>query len=200
MLTFGNIFSALTVLLLPISVSEASTQLFWRAVTKLQNSGNGFNADQRDRIFEPLLSPWSSSELFHRFRFLHLISALAFLIPVFANPSLTVHVQPVAHSCNISTVNLAKSNIAKTDQGATIGAVAGAVDVVVNALISGYLTPPTPCGDCFYNTTFWAPALNCTQSTTNEINLFQPDPPGQTVFWDSRLINESGAYVLTVRS
>jgi len=204
-LTFGNIFSAVTVLLLPISVTEASNQLFWCAVDKFRDPQTNtltIDDDQRDHIFEPLLSPWWLSEIFHRFRFLQIISALACLIPIIANPSLTVRVQPVAQSCNISTVNLATSKIAITDQsGATIGAVVGAVDVAVKTLISGYLTPPIQCSNCFYNTTFWAPALNCTSSTTDERNLFpRDDPPGQTVFWNSTLIKEPGAYVLTVRS
>jgi len=204
-LTFGNAFSALTVLLLPVSVTEASTQLFWRAVDKfrdLHTKTLNIRDDQRDRIFEPLLSPWLLAELFHRFRFLQAISGLAFLIPIFANPSLTLSVQPVAHSCNISTVNLATSKIAVTEGGVTTGAVVGAVDMAVKTLISGYLTPPTPCGDCFYNATFWAPALNCTPSTTDESNLFPPDPPGQTLFWNSTIIREplAGAYVLAVRS
>jgi hypothetical protein len=91
--TFGNIFSALTHLLLPISVSDASTQFFWRQVRKLPANSDA------NHVSKNFLNPWSPDNpcrLAIKF-----ISTLAFLIPVFANPSLTVDVWPVAHSCNI---------------------------------------------------------------------------------------------------
>lgn len=187
-LTIGNSFSMLVHILLPNSLSYASTQFFWY---RWDAQADKLDKEEKNYLLGSLMSPLSRCCGSPIRPYIAFLSIFAALIPIFASPSLTTALYPVAKSCNISTVELATSNLLHS-QGSIVGPVVGAVNLAVKTLVSGsYLTPPSPCGDCSYNTTFWAPALNCTPLASAD--PFPADPPGQTVFWNST-INASGGY------
>ncbi|TDL22454.1 hypothetical protein BD410DRAFT_828532 [Rickenella mellea] len=176
-LTVGNGLSWLVQLFFTLAIGRALVQQFWNLVHK-----HHFTLHEMDRIFSITSAFYTKTALrratgFTMVALLFLI--LGGIISTFAPASLAISIYPLSQPCDIMTVELSNTRLGGDNPTIPLRNLAARVLLTQ----STKLPTSSPCSNCTYNVTYFAPAMTC-----EEINMasspFPPDPVDRVVLWN----------------
>ncbi|TDL18735.1 hypothetical protein BD410DRAFT_792906 [Rickenella mellea] len=181
-ITIGNSFAWIIQTLLTVSIGEVISQRFWHLLHE-----KSIKLKNMDGVYDIKSAFWHPRILFCATGLSILaaiLPAMSYTIGSFASPALSVGPQPLSGICSISTVDLGGSELIVAGGSAT----PALIQLAIRTLESGsYLPPlPSPCGNCTYNVTYTAPALQCSHINISS-SPFLNDSVTDTVLWNSSL-------------
>ena len=196
----GNAIASFATLTLGTSIGIAFVQIFWVRLRRRPHT-----IQQIEAMLSCRTSPFSLAALrawraAWMLSFFALLGSAMRLVTIFAPGSLRMEVLTTPTVCAIPQADFTKGNFSiewPNENGEPTQTPAPELwRMAVQTLVSGtYVPPSSGCETCQYNTTFNAPALICTNITSqyNFTSMFQEETPfiwNATVNWD--------AYTMTV--
>jgi hypothetical protein len=174
----GNTFSWIVGQIFSWSINIVLVNRFWHLLHDRQ-----FTVREVDDIFD-IKATFYTKTAIRRATGLIFIAAASFaigVITIFPPAALTSTIQSRDTGCNIPTVRLPPS-AALLDNGAV-------ESLALMTVASGSIVPPTsnPCYNCTYNTTFSAPTINCSTTTSHP---FSPDTELVRVLWNATFVRQ----------
>lgn len=192
------------------AIGQAFTQVLWYYLRHQSISIRHINAMfvSNGNPFTPASLPaWRSA---FGLSTLSLLACSMTFITIFSSGALRIASAPfaVSQSCNVSTVNLTYANLGVAVDSGPHGEWVYSMplplttSLAYTVLMTGtYLLPPSPCGVCQYDTTFMAPALNCTNITDSfDFSISLPTHNTTLVLWNATYSFDTNGYNLQVAS
>jgi hypothetical protein len=174
-LTIGNAIASTVKFCFSISIGIVFVQRFWQALRE-----EHYTIEELDAIFAAQSGPYTWTA-WRRTTGLAIIAALALsmsAMAIFPPTALTVKTSPIPIACTIFDVNLKDTSLFV----GTTPSPALSTLTFRSLEVGSYVPfPPSPCGECSYNVTYAAPALNCTHIDISS-SPFVPDTANLTVF------------------
>ncbi|TDL18738.1 hypothetical protein BD410DRAFT_464396 [Rickenella mellea] len=181
-LTIGNFLAWLVQFLFTLSIGEVIVQRFWQLLHE-----KSIDLEKMDDVYQIQTTFWKPS-MWHCAIFLSILAAILLAmsatLSTFTSPALSVGPTLLYGPCGLSTVDLGRSELIVAGGSAT----PALVQLAIRTLESGSYLPPltSPCGNCTYNVTYFAPALQCSQIDITS-SPFPNDSVTDTVLWNSGL-------------
>ncbi|TDL15672.1 hypothetical protein BD410DRAFT_796148 [Rickenella mellea] len=192
-LTVGNAISWIVQLFFTLAIGGALVQRFWHVVHKRH-----FTLHEMDYVFS-ITSAFYTWTALRRAPGIAVVAVLSLslggVLSTFAPPSLSISVLPLSEPCDITTVDF--SNAFTSFPSTALSNLATHILLTQSAM----LPTSSPCSNCTYNVTYFAPALAC-----QEVNItsspFHPDTVDRITIWNGTLVPNpvSGYYDIFMMS
>ncbi|TDL15669.1 hypothetical protein BD410DRAFT_99752 [Rickenella mellea] len=174
-LTLGNGLAWLVQLFYTLAIGGALVQLFWHLLHTRH-----FTLREMDRVFS-ITSAFYTRTALRRATGLAIVAVISMgiggVVSTFAPPSLAISVLPLSQPCDIMTVDFTLASVSSTTNALS--------NLVTHVLLTQSIMPPasSPCSNCTYNVTYFAPGLAC-EEIDMAASPFNPDPDDHVVLWN----------------
>ncbi|TDL17431.1 hypothetical protein BD410DRAFT_901421 [Rickenella mellea] len=177
-LTIGNAIASTVKFCFSIAIGIVFVQRFWHALRE-----EHYTIEELDAIFAAQSGPYTWIA-WRRATGLAILAALALCMSamsIFPPAALTVKTSPIPIACNILNVDLKDTSLFV---GTTPSPALSTLAFRTLEVGSYVPFPLSPCGECSYNVTYAAPALNCSHVDIAS-SPFIADTVNITVLWNS---------------